>query len=54
MFLPSAGRAPGPAALESAEVCAACGDIAVVRKGAALICDTCGARATQRAEDHAG
>ncbi|MBX3486164.1 MAG: ribonucleotide reductase, partial [Phenylobacterium sp.] len=45
VFLPTAGRAPGSAALASAEVCAACGDIAVVRKGQALICETCGARA---------
>ena len=41
VFLPSAGR--GPAA--EADVCAACGDIAVVRKGASLICETCGTRA---------
>jgi ribonucleoside-diphosphate reductase alpha chain len=52
VFLPTAGRAPGPAALDTAEVCAACGDIAVVRKGSALICDTCGARATRVSEDH--
>ena len=45
VFLPSANRNPGPAALDNAQVCAACGDIAVVRKGAALICETCGARA---------
>ena len=50
VFLPSAGRAPGPAALATADVCAACGDIAVVRKGAVLICDSCGARAGQLAE----
>ena len=41
VVLPSAGR--GPAA--EADVCAACGDIAVVRKGASLICETCGTRA---------
>ena len=34
VFLPSANRASGPAALEAADVCAACGDVAVVRKGA--------------------
>ncbi|MBL8553063.1 MAG: ribonucleotide reductase [Phenylobacterium sp.] len=45
VFLPTAGRPPGSAAMASAEVCAACGDIAVVRKGQALICETCGARA---------
>jgi len=54
VFLPSAGRAAGPAALGAAEVCAACGDIAVVRKGQALICETCGARAARRAEDQGG
>jgi ribonucleoside-diphosphate reductase alpha chain len=41
VFLPGAAR--GPAA--EADVCAACGDIAVVRKGASLICETCGTRA---------
>ena len=54
VFLPSAGRDPGPAALRSAEVCAACGDIAVVRKGQALICETCGARASRATEDQTG
>ena len=28
-----------------ADVCAACGDVAVVRKGGSLICETCGVRA---------
>jgi len=50
VFLP-VGRA-GPR--EAADVCAACGDIAVVRKGQALICETCGARATRSGEDQAG
>jgi ribonucleoside-diphosphate reductase alpha chain len=54
VFLPSAGRGRGPAVLDAAEVCSACGDIAVVRKGAALICDTCGARAQRAPEDQAG
>ena len=45
VFLPSAQRANGPSRLEAADVCAACGDVAVVRKGASLICETCGARA---------
>lgn len=52
VFLPTANRNAGPAALEAAEVCAACGDIAVVRKGQAMICETCGSRAG-RAEDQA-
>ena len=38
---------------EAAEVCAACGDIAVVRKGQAMICQTCGTRAA-RTEDQTG
>jgi len=54
VFLPSAGRPSGPAAIGAAEVCAACGDIAVVRKGQALICETCGARATRTPADQAG
>ena len=54
VFLPTAGRGDGPAAFRSAEVCAACGDIAVVRKGQALICETCGARAGRIPEDQAG
>jgi ribonucleoside-diphosphate reductase alpha chain len=40
VFLPTAGR-PGPRA---ADVCPACGDIALVRKGQSLMCETCGAR----------
>jgi ribonucleoside-diphosphate reductase alpha chain len=40
--------------LGAAEVCAACGDIAVVRKGQALICETCGARAGSLAGDQTG
>jgi len=54
VFLPTATRSPGPAALGAAEVCAACGDIAVVRKGQALICETCGARASRLPEDQTG
>ncbi|MGZ6017926.1 MAG: TSCPD domain-containing protein [Phenylobacterium sp.] len=51
VFLPTANRASGPAALEAADVCAACGDVAVVRKGGSLICETCGARAGRLNED---
>jgi len=54
VFLPSAGRKPGPAVLDAADVCAACGDIAVVRKGQALICESCGARAGRLDEDRTG
>ena len=53
VFLPSASR-DGGHGLRAAEVCAACGDMAVVRKGQALICDTCGTRAGRIAEDQAG
>jgi ribonucleoside-diphosphate reductase alpha chain len=49
VFLPVANR---PGSYETAEVCASCGDIAVVRKGQAMICQTCGARAP-RVEDQA-
>jgi ribonucleoside-diphosphate reductase alpha chain len=54
VFLPTANRAPGPAPQAAAGICAACGDIAVVRKGQSLICETCGARAGRRSEDQAG
>jgi ribonucleoside-diphosphate reductase alpha chain len=51
VFLPTAHRGSGPSNLEAADVCAACGDVAVVRKGASLICETCGARAARLGED---
>ena len=51
VFLPTANRGSGPTNLEAADVCAACGDVAVVRKGASLICETCGARAGRLGED---
>ncbi|HEY9235601.1 MAG TPA: ribonucleotide reductase, partial [Phenylobacterium sp.] len=51
VFLPSANQRSLAA---EADVCAACGDIAVVRKGASLICETCGTRAAQQGEDLAG
>jgi ribonucleoside-diphosphate reductase alpha chain len=41
-------------AYEAAEVCVACGDIAVVRKGQAMICQACGTRAARTGEDQAG
>ena len=54
VFLPFAGRsgAAGPADA-AADVCAACGDLAVVRKGQNLICQTCGER-QRRAGDAEG
>ena len=45
VFLPAPSRPTGSQALGSAaDVCASCGDMAVVRKGQSLICQTCGAR----------
>jgi ribonucleoside-diphosphate reductase alpha chain len=52
VFLPSANRLGG-GLREAADVCAACGDVAVVRKGSALICETCGTRAARTGEDAA-
>jgi ribonucleoside-diphosphate reductase alpha chain len=43
VFLPSAMAA----AARAADVCPACGDLALVRKGQSLICQTCGDRAPQ-------
>ncbi len=53
VFLPSASRGAGAGTVE-ADVCAACGDVAVVRKGASLICETCGTRAGQHGGDMTG
>jgi ribonucleoside-diphosphate reductase alpha chain len=49
VFLPVAkpGAAGLGAAGRSADVCPACGDLALVRKGQSLICQTCGERAPQ-------
>ncbi|MDB5417431.1 MAG: ribonucleotide reductase, partial [Phenylobacterium sp.] len=54
VFLPVPSRPAGATSLDSADVCAACGDVAVVRKGAALICETCGARTGRLGEDLGG
>jgi ribonucleoside-diphosphate reductase alpha chain len=51
VFLPSAQRSSAPGPLEAADVCAACGDVAVVRKGGSLICDSCGVRAGRLGEE---
>jgi ribonucleoside-diphosphate reductase alpha chain len=40
VFLPRAR--PAASAQDPADVCAACGDIAVVRKGAGFVCEACG------------
>jgi ribonucleoside-diphosphate reductase alpha chain len=42
VFLPLAPRPPGGAV--AADVCPACGDVALVRKGQVRICQTCGTR----------
>jgi ribonucleoside-diphosphate reductase alpha chain len=42
VFLPVAGR--GENGVRGAEVCPACGDLALVRKGESRICQTCGSR----------
>jgi ribonucleoside-diphosphate reductase alpha chain len=47
VFLPVAGREAGPANGRDADVCPHCGDLALVRKGQTLRCETCGARANQ-------
>ncbi|MGH6958198.1 MAG: ribonucleotide reductase, partial [Caulobacteraceae bacterium] len=49
VFLPLNARAGGgsEAGGRGADVCPACGDLALVRKGRALICETCGERAPQ-------
>jgi ribonucleoside-diphosphate reductase alpha chain len=55
VFLPLAGpRKSAGGAIDAADVCAACGDVAVVRKGASLICESCGVRAGRGGEDLAG
>ena len=46
VFLPTAqGRGPGGVMRRDADVCPACGDTALVRRGSDLVCDTCGAHA---------
>jgi ribonucleoside-diphosphate reductase alpha chain len=45
VFLPTAAARGGALGRMEADVCAACGDVAVVRKGGSLICETCGVRA---------
>ncbi|MFM8819667.1 MAG: ribonucleotide reductase [Phenylobacterium sp.] len=46
VFLPTAqARSGGAGARRDADVCPACGDSALITRGADLVCDTCGARA---------
>ena len=54
LFLPVAAHRTGRPGRVEADVCASCGDVAVVRKGASLICETCGVRASTGAEDLTG
>jgi ribonucleoside-diphosphate reductase alpha chain len=46
VFLPTPAKSGG-ALGRGADVCPACGDLALVRKGQSLICQTCGERAPQ-------
>ena len=46
VFLPVSPKNGGPLS-RGADVCPACGDLALVRKGQSLICQTCGERAPQ-------
>ncbi len=50
VFLPIAKAGAGAPAPRGADVCPACGDLALVRKGQSLICQTCGERAPQAGE----
>jgi ribonucleoside-diphosphate reductase alpha chain len=47
VFLPTAAKSAAAAPGRAADVCPACGDLALVRKGQSLICQTCGERAPQ-------
>jgi len=47
VFLPTVTRPGGPRA---ADICPACGDTALVRKGQSLMCETCGARQAKGAD----
>jgi ribonucleoside-diphosphate reductase alpha chain len=48
VFLPVPARSgAGPRSSAVADVCPACGDLALVVKGRSLICQTCGARQAQ-------
>jgi ribonucleoside-diphosphate reductase alpha chain len=47
VFLPVGDR---QVAGRGADVCPACGDLALVRKGQALVCQTCGARSARASE----
>ncbi len=47
VFLPIAKNGGGGPTTRAADVCPACGDLALVRKGQSLICQTCGERAPQ-------
>jgi len=49
VFLPAVTRRGG----RSAEICPACGDMALTRKGQALICETCGVRQSRAGDGDA-
>jgi ribonucleoside-diphosphate reductase alpha chain len=54
VFLPGPTARGGGFGRMEADVCAACGDVAVVRKGSSLICETCGVRASPLGGDLTG
>ncbi len=54
VFLPFANGRKSGFGSRAAEVCAACGDVAVVTKGTSLICETCGVRAGSIGDDQTG
>ena len=51
VFLPVGGRDGASLAGRAADVCPACGDLALVHKGQALICQTCGARSARTGQN---
>ena len=53
VFLTQPSRAAARGA-DAAQVCTACGEPAVVRKGASMICESCGVRASRPDSDTAG
>ncbi len=53
VFLPLPKTTPSGRLGAAPDVCPACGDLALVRKGQSLICDTCGARAARSSDSDA-
>jgi ribonucleoside-diphosphate reductase alpha chain len=53
VFLPVGGREGSGLPGRGADVCPACGDLALVQKGQALVCETCGARSARSGQSEA-